>query len=62
VGEQLCRGIRYLDLRITGTSTGGGRRGGVTIVHGCVRGTPLSGVLQQIADFLYQHPRGSHSL
>jgi hypothetical protein len=50
VSEQLLRGIRYLDIRMAGTSTG------VGIFHGCLGGSPLSDILHKITEFLKQHP------
>ena len=49
IGEQLLRGIRYLDIRIAGFSNG------VGIFHGCLMGAPLGVVLSQITDFLQNH-------
>ena len=51
VAEQLIRGVRSLDIRMATSTTGS-----VGIFHGCLMGAPLYDVLQQIADFLYQHP------
>jgi len=50
ITQQLEMGVRYLDIRIAGGVDG------VSIFHGCLEGSPLSRVLEEIASFLLLHP------
>jgi hypothetical protein len=52
VGDQLRRGVRFLDLRIAGGTSGSCA---VSIYHGMHQGSSLQTVLQGIADFLVEH-------
>lgn len=49
VAQQLLEGVRYLDLRVDGTT------GSIAIVHAYV-GEPIEAVMQDVREFLDAHP------
>ena len=54
--DQLKRGVRYLDIRVAGSSSSSSSSS-VFVYHGCLRGGTISSVLQDVTDFVQNHPR-----
>lgn len=53
VYEQLCSGVRYIDIRLAGNGT---KRESINIFHGPMMGTKYINILDQIAQFSKENP------